>query len=280
MIYTLHGLPLQESIYRNKGRKTPRSVSLQDIALKALLFVAKKIVCVSNIQAQHIRNNYKVKAKISVIHNGVHPQKGALDNESNYYATEKRAIMAGGIAHIKSTIETIQAFLVYNATNTMKWNLDIYGNISDSYQVPLVADLCAQSKGLITFHGMLDQESLHREMSKSDLYVAISKWDTFNLAALQAMGLGVPCICSKQSGISELISHNINGFLVDAESSTLINDCADILHTIEANCDNYLKIRAEALNVARSNNWTYVTNNYLEYALTNHYPNSTKTDII
>ena len=177
--------------------------------------------------------------------------------------------MAGGISNRKSIIETIQAFLLYNAKNTTQWTLDIYGEISDSYRVPLVTELCAQSKGLISYHGMLDQDSLHQEMSKSDLYIAMSQWDTFNLAALQAMSFGIPCISSKQSGISELISHNNNGFIVDAESPELIEDCIEILRNIESLGEEYKKLQKAAHDIACNNSWTYVASNYLRLAARN-----------
>lgn len=265
LIYTMHGLPLKENTYRDKNKKIPRGVYIQETAFKALLILANKVVCVSNIQAQYIKKNYVLKAKLFIIHNGISPQRDNLKKQLDY-SIQKRAVMAGGISNRKSIIETIQAFIIYNSKNTKKWKLDIYGEISDPYRVPLVTDLCAQSNGQITYHGMLDQESLHLEMSKSDLYIAMSQWDTFNLAALQAMSFGVPCICSQQSGISELITHSENGFIVDAESPKLIDDCVEILCAIESFGDNYKKIGSAAYATANENSWTYVTHNYLSLA--------------
>lgn len=268
LIYTMHGLPLKENTYRDKNKKIPQGVYIQETAFKTLLNLANNVICVSNTQAQHIKDNYTVKANVSVIYNGITPKKITLSNQP-YCSTKKRAVMAGGISNRKSIIETIQAFLLYNAKNTTQWTLDIYGEISDSYRVPLVTELCAQSKGLISYHGMLDQDSLHQEMSKSDLYIAMSQWDTFNLAALQAMSFGIPCISSKQSGISELISHNNNGFIVDAESPELIEDCIEILRNIESLGEEYKKLQKAAHDIACNNSWTYVASNYLRLAARN-----------
>lgn len=264
--YTIHGLPLKENTYRSNTSKIPRSVYVQEIALKTIFLVAKKIICVSQLQVDYIKQHYRVNADTFVIHNGTSLLHSPDKLKSQQSLQTKRAIMAGGISNRKSIIETIEAFLSHNTNSAIKWRLDIYGNISDNFRMPLVSELCEQSQGFITYHGMLDQESLYLEMSKSDLYIAMSKWDTFNLAALQAMSFGTPCICSKQSGVSELIIHNMNGFLVDTNSAQIVADCAHILNNIQQLGDDYTKIQESAYKTASANNWTYVADKYLTLA--------------
>lgn len=261
VIYTIHGLPLKENGYRNKER-IPNSVYLQDMALQKILLLSRKAVCVSKLQEEYLRKNYQCNAKIVAIHNGTNIKTF----NSAFVNRDRRAIMAGGIDNLKSTIETMQAFFIYNSRNPKKWKLDIYGNISDKSLMPVVSELCQNSNGLISYHGQLAQESLHQEISKSDIYIAMSKWDTFNLAALEAMSLGAPCICSKQSGVSELIIHNNNGFLVDTESASLIEDCINILLTICDLGDNYMKLRKAAYDTASINNWSYVVEKYISFS--------------
>lgn len=267
LTYTIHGLPLKENAYRINNNRIPKSIYIQEAALKIIFLFARKIVCVSKLQADYIKRNYRIRAEISIIHNGTPLLPPPRIDKSNSTCKTKRAVMAGGISNRKSIIETIQAILIHNRTSINKWRLDIYGNISDTYRLPLVSELCKQSEGLIIYHGMLEQEDLYLEMSKSDLYIAMSKWDTFNLAALQAMSFGTPCICSKQSGVSELIKHNKNGFLVDTDSPQLVEDCIEILNNIEHSDENCKKVSESAYETACANNWSYVTKKHITFAM-------------
>lgn len=266
VIYTAHGLPLKENLYRCK--KIKLAVYFQELSLKVLLLLARKIVCVSTLQSDYIKINYKTRENIYVIHNGVaatYCDFNRLDIRTDNVGL--RAIMAGGIANRKSIIETLRFVSLYNSTSNNKWKLDVYGNISDQDLMPLVTDYCERSNGLISYHGEIDQTQLHIEIQNSDLYVAISKWDTFNLAAIQAMSFGVPCICSIKSGVSELITHEVDGFLVDIDSPDFSQRCVQILRSISNMGDGYRFMRLAAYQIAATNNWSCVASKYIKLSL-------------
>ncbi len=79
----------------------------------------------------------------------------------------------------------------------------------------------------ILFVGKKKRDEVSKYMSMSDVFIMISKGETFGLVYLEAMGQGCLTIGSKGEGIDGVISSGLNGFLctpenVDEISQTLI----------------------------------------------------------
>ncbi|MFZ6049000.1 glycosyltransferase family 4 protein [Pseudomonas sp. CR3202] len=264
IIYTVHGLPLEESISNNC--KPSLSARAQEVGFRLILALAKKIVFVSNRQLHHIEKNYPINAMTTAIHNGVATNKHFPTPRQRGPSNAFRAVMAGGLSARKSTIETAELINAKNRNGGRAWDLDIYGPEIDRHLSQKLLELIDNSNGKIRYHGPISQEKLHKEISNSDLYIAISKWDTFNLAVIQAMNLGVPCLCSHQAGVSELLNHSKNGFIVDINSASLLEDCTEILESIEGLGEAYDRIRQAAYETALQQDWSSVTKKYLKFA--------------
>ena len=59
------------------------------------------------------------------------------------------------------------------------------------------------------FTGFLQGEELKRLLQMCDVYVMPSVSEPFGIAPLEAMGMGVPTIISRQSGVSEILKNVI-----------------------------------------------------------------------
>jgi glycosyltransferase involved in cell wall biosynthesis len=59
----------------------------------------------------------------------------------------------------------------------------------------------------VTFTGFLHGEDLDRVFQMADLYVMPSVSEPFGLAPLEALSHDVPVLISKQSGVSEVLTH-------------------------------------------------------------------------
>ncbi len=65
----------------------------------------------------------------------------------------------------------------------------------------------------------------------ADLYVGPSLEDAFGLPPLEAMACGVPSIVSSQAGVSEVITHGVDGFILDdPRGSARLADLISLLH--------------------------------------------------
>jgi glycosyltransferase involved in cell wall biosynthesis len=59
----------------------------------------------------------------------------------------------------------------------------------------------------VTFTGFLHGQDVDRVFRMADLYVMPSVSEPFGIAPLEAMSRNVPVIISRQSGVSELLTH-------------------------------------------------------------------------
>jgi len=55
------------------------------------------------------------------------------------------------------------------------------------------------------FTGFLNKEKVHKLLSIADVYCMPSVSEPFGLSALEAAQFGIPCVISKQSGVSEVL---------------------------------------------------------------------------
>jgi glycosyltransferase involved in cell wall biosynthesis len=86
--------------------------------------------------------------------------------------------------------------------------------------------------------GEFPRESVAGMLNAAKFVVVPSKWDTFNLAAVEAMWAGKTVICSEGAGAAGLIEHGKNGFRFPAGDAARL---ADLIETIAAMKPNELE---------------------------------------
>lgn len=76
--------------------------------------------------------------------------------------------------------------------------------------------------------GYVPREEVNRQLKSNDVFIMISKGETFGLVYLEAMSTGCITIASKGEGMDGVIKHGVNGFLCTAgdveELTSLIRD--------------------------------------------------------
>jgi len=79
----------------------------------------------------------------------------------------------------------------------------------DGDQLPFIIDTCARLgiSSHVSFTGFLDRNDVNKLYQLSDVYVMPSVSEPFGLVCLEAIAHGVPVIISKQSGVSEVLTH-------------------------------------------------------------------------
>jgi spore coat protein SA len=87
----------------------------------------------------------------------------------------------------------------------------------------------------------------------ADLYVCASLEDAFALPPLEAMACGVPSIVSSQAGVSEIISHGVDGFILDDPRDS--GQLADLIALVYENKDLRERIGEAAAKTARKYTW-------------------------
>lgn len=87
----------------------------------------------------------------------------------------------------------------------------------------------------------------------ADAYVGPSLEDAFAMPPLEAMACGLPVIVSRQAGVSEVISHGMDGFVL--EDSEDVGGLASLIHELHANDDLRQRLAENAANTALKYTW-------------------------
>jgi len=72
----------------------------------------------------------------------------------------------------------------------------------------------------VIFTGPLNKENLIKMYLAGDLYLMLSKFDTFGMVVLEAMAAGLPVIISNHVGARDIVREGENGFIIDDTSDT------------------------------------------------------------
>jgi len=103
-------------------------------------------------------------------------------------------------------------------------HLHIFGDGDETYISELKTFL--HEKGLterVTFHGKVPQDELIQHYDRCDLMLVPSLWqEPFGLVVAEAMARGLPVIASNVGGPAEILTHEINGLLVEAGNERVL----------------------------------------------------------
>jgi len=96
-------------------------------------------------------------------------------------------------------------------------------------------------------------QQVEKYYAAADMYAGPSLEDSFAIPPLEAMACGLPVIVSRQAGVSELVTHGVDGFVL--EDPTDSRQLAELIQRIYASADlrRELGVRAEA--TARHYTW-------------------------
>ena len=122
---------------------------------------------------------------------------------------------------------------------------------------------CVKDK--IQLLGYLERSEVNRQLREHDVFVMISKNETFGLVYLEAMATGCITIASKNEGMDGIIKHGENGFLCTAGNT---EELANLIRDIRMLPKDSLKrISMNAIKTARQLTDKNVANDYLNNIL-------------
>ncbi|MFT3934291.1 MAG: glycosyltransferase [Chitinophagaceae bacterium] len=98
-------------------------------------------------------------------------------------------------------------------------------------------------KSHIRFLGEVTNEACHKLINETDLLVNASRDEPLSVALVEGFCLGKPCIVSENTGIAELITDGVNGFIFKHEDP---NELAKLIVRLLSNKDSFKKAGSEA----------------------------------
>jgi L-malate glycosyltransferase len=94
-----------------------------------------------------------------------------------------------------------------------KLTCEIYGIGPDLEKLTNLTQKLGLSKKVI-FCGHIDQKNLPYILNKFDIFLALSRMESFGVSVIEAQACGVPVIVSDVGGLIEVVNHNKTGLIV------------------------------------------------------------------
>jgi UDP-glucose:(heptosyl)LPS alpha-1,3-glucosyltransferase len=269
-IFTMHGIPHRYWVHNIRRKR----MSLYDLATawveKKLVYEGKcrKFIAVSNLTRDIFLQEYKINPdKITVIHPGVDLTDYPQSNKEYVRADTRKEYGINDFDHVIlfvsmnfeiKGLDAILASLAKLKAQNHEFKLIVAGkgNISKFTKIAQEAQILEN----IIFTGPVTKEKLIKIYLASDMYIMLSKFDTFGMVVLEAMAAGLPVIISNNVGAKDLVKEDNNGFVVNDTSDTDF-----IAMKISLLLDKKIRTNMSeaALLTAKQNTWDIVTAKYL-----------------
>jgi UDP-glucose:(heptosyl)LPS alpha-1,3-glucosyltransferase len=268
-IFTMHSIPHRYWIHNIRRKE----MSLYDLATawveKELVYNGncKKFVAVSNLTKDIFLQEYKINPdRVAVINHGVdlndyaqHNKdsvRNAIRHELGINITDPVILFVSMNFEIKGLDDILFSLAKLKAQNRKfkliiagKGNIKKYTKMAQNYQI--ISD--------VTFTGPVNKEKIIRMYLASDLYIMLSKFDTFGNVVLEAMAAGLPVIISSTVGAKDLVQEGENGFIV-GNTSDIDYIAAKIALLLDENIRR--RMSDAAWQTATQNTWDDVTKKY------------------
>ncbi|MBI3034389.1 glycosyltransferase family 4 protein [Candidatus Woesearchaeota archaeon] len=167
---------------------------------------ADRVIAVSNYTKNKIISHYGIMPeKVSVVHNAVDHDRSQPSEDSGLKKHSKIVLFLGRI-----TLQKGPDYFLYAASKILQIEPNVRFIIAGSGDmeqsiIQKSAELGISDKVLFT--GFVSGNDVNRAYSMADVYVMPSVSEPFGITALEAMKNNTPVIISRNSGVSEVISH-------------------------------------------------------------------------
>ena len=167
---------------------------------------ANKIIAVSHYTRNIVISRYGIPGdKVEVVYNGVESNGAWSLMSTGIESDEKIVLFLGRITMQKGPEYFLRAAKkVADVMDNVKFVMAGSGDMMNR-TINMAAELGIGNKVLFT--GFLRGDEVRQIYQMADLYVMPSVSEPFGIAPLEAMNHDVPVIISKQSGVSEVLTH-------------------------------------------------------------------------
>ena len=183
---------------------------------------ADRVVAVSDFTKNIIVNHYGIEpSKITVIHNGIEKEDYHVIPSTLKKFKEKGTKIVLFVGRI--TLQKGPDYFLRAAQKTLSYKPNVLFVIVGSGDMKEKIINQAAELGIsnnVLFTGFLRGEELSSVYQAADLFVMPSVSEPFGLASLEALAHGTPVLISKQSGVSEVITHGLKVDFWDIDEMT------------------------------------------------------------
>lgn len=171
------------------------------------------------VQTQTIADFFDgaLKKKTTIIYNPVSIDKSMV-GQALRVQKEKKIVSVARLMPQKKLNDLINAFELFSKTHS-DYILEIYGEGPEKEN--LLKEIRTKSlEGMIHLCGT--RKNIHDVICSAVLFALVSDREGMSNAMIEAMCLGLPCVCTEVSGAIDLINPKINGLLVKVGNVRMI----------------------------------------------------------
>lgn len=193
------------------------------------------VTAVSESLKKDTYNHFEVKRQVQVIPNFVclHNQESpTIDSElKKIFAPNGEKILAhvSNFRPVKRIQDVVEVFIRVRQKEPVKLML-----VGDGPDRPLAESICRDAgldKDLIMMGKVTDTT---RVLGIADIFLLTSEFESFGLAALEAMAAGIPVISSNTGGIPEVNQDQFSGFLSNVgDVNEMAENCLKLVQNPE-----------------------------------------------
>jgi glycosyltransferase involved in cell wall biosynthesis len=181
-----------------------------------------KLICISKDTFEFAKKVMPNSLSKSLLHNAV---------DLSRFHPIRRHSRSNEITIIGSLVDKKGQELAIQCISELK-NRNIITHLNIIGDGPNRQDLTNQIEllglnNLVTLHGKIDFSEDF--LQKSDLYLHTAKYEPFGLVLVEAMGCGLPIVCTDGKGNRDLICEGENGFMIWERKPKLLADKIEIL---------------------------------------------------
>ncbi|MBP7766485.1 MAG: glycosyltransferase family 4 protein [Syntrophaceae bacterium] len=268
-LFTLHGIPHRFWVRRIRQK----SMSLYDRATawveNRLVYEGgcRKFVAVSGLTKAIFLQEFPVDPdRVAVIHPGVNLSDYDRPDRDETRRMTRLSLGVGPadaliiFASMNFEIKGLDDILVSlgklkRKTGRFKLIVAGKGNVKKYSKLAREAGIADN----VLFAGVVSKERLVDFYLAGDLYLMLSRFDTFGMVVLEAMAAGLPVMISKAVGARDLVREGENGFVVSDPS-----DHEQIVSRLEIlfDADRRRQMAEAACRTAAQNTWDRVAEKY------------------
>jgi len=189
---------------RSGGNVNPDVYRIEKLGMDA----ASKIITVSNLTREIVINKYQINPdKVETVYNAVEPVKITEDVVAEKGFDEKVVTFLGRITMQKGPEYFIEA--ANKVLKVMPNVRFVMAGSGDMMERMMRRAAALKITDRFHFTGFLKGRDVFTMLSLSDVYIMPSVSEPFGISPLEAMQSNVPVIISKQSGVSEILTHAV-----------------------------------------------------------------------
>jgi glycosyltransferase involved in cell wall biosynthesis len=198
---------------RSGGNVNPEVYRIEKDGMDA----ASKVITVSNLTRDIVISKYDIPPdKVETVYNAVEPVNISREKIVDKGFDEKVVTFLGRITLQKGPEYFIEA--AYKVLQIMPSVRFVMAGSGDMMERMIRRAAALKITDRLHFTGFLRGSDVFNLLAMSDVYIMPSVSEPFGISPLEAMQSNVPVIISKQSGVSEILTHAVKTDFWDIDS--------------------------------------------------------------